>query len=116
MPSNLITPTDILKNDLHSVTLVDPEQHDVDAVIAFCQNSDLEFNVYVYTPNMDNLEWLNRAVEASDAVIVNSRTDNYNKLCLLKKTYYYGDKNYLENRNKIADPVRYFVSRLNSTK
>jgi hypothetical protein len=116
MDSNLVTPPDVVKNNLHSVTLVDPEKHDVDAVIKFCQYSDRAFNVYVYTPNMDNLDWLKSAVGASDAVIVNSRTENYKDLCLLSKTYYYGPKIYLENQNKLDDPLHYFAQQLESAK
>ena len=116
MDSNLITPPDILRNGLHSVTLVDPDQAEVDAVIKFCQYTSQPFNVYVYTPNMDNLIWLEQAVDASDAVIVNSRSNNYNHLCLQQKTFYYGPKNFLENPRKLDDPIQYFVANFKSDK
>ena len=116
MDSNLITPPDILDNGLHSVTLVDPEQQDVDAIIQFCQHSEMPFNIYVYTPNMENVEWLDRAVHISDAIIVNSRTNDYNQYCLLGKSYYYGPQNYAENQRKLVDPLHYFVSQLESAK
>lgn len=111
MDSNLITPPDILQNELHSVTLIDPEQQDVDAVVRFCQYSDTAFNVYVYTPNMDNSKWLADAVNASHAVIVNTQTDNYKDFCLLAKTYYYGPKNFVENQRKLNDPLHYFAAK-----
>jgi hypothetical protein len=110
MYSNLVTPPDIVNNGLHSVTLVDPEQADVDAVVRFCQFSNTAFNVYVYTPNMDNNKWLSDAVNASDAIIINTRTDDYQDLCLLAKTYYYGPKNYVENQRKLSEPLHYFAS------
>ena len=110
MDSNLITPPDIVHNGLHSVALIDPEQIDVDAVVRFCQFSDTAFNVYVYTPNMDNVNWLSGAVNASDAVIINTRTDHYQDLCLLDKTYYYGPKIFLENQKKLDDPLHYFAA------
>lgn len=110
MDSNLITPPDILDNGLHSVTIIDPEQHDVDAIIRFCQHSNTAFNVYVYTPNMDNIQWLSQAVNASDAIIINTRTDDYKDLCLLDKTYYYGPKNFVENQRKLDDPLHYFAA------
>lgn len=116
MLSNLVTPPDIVNNNLHSVLLVDPEQTDVDAVIRFCQYADTAYNVYVYTPNMDNLDWLDHAVQTSDAVIVNSRSHNFKHLCLLNKTYYYGDSVYLENQQKITDPLHYFAIQLQSDK
>ena len=116
MDSNLITPPDIVQNNSHSVMLVDPEQFEVDAVIKFCQYSSRPFNVYVYTPNMDNLVWLEQAANASDAVIVNSRSNNYNHLCLQKNTFYYGPKNFLENPRKLDDPLHYFVSHVNDNK
>lgn len=114
MHSNLITPPDIVHNDLHSVLIVDPDLNEIDDVIKFCQYSDINFNVYVYTPNMDNASWLAQAADASNTIIVNSRTDNYKDLCLLEKTYYYGEKNYLENQNKILDPLYYFAMYLNN--
>lgn len=116
MHSNLITPPDIVHNGLHSVTLVDPEKHDVDTVIKFCQYSDMAFNVYVYTPNMNNKDWLKNAVDASDAVIVNTTTSNYNDICLLQKCYYYGPKVYVENSRKLVDPVHYFAAQVESAK
>lgn len=116
MDSNLITPPDIVNNGFHSVILVDPEQSDVDAVIKFCQHCEKPFNVYVYTPNMDNYEWLSRAVEASDATIVNTRTENYKSFCLLDKTYYYGPKFYMENSRKLTDPLHYFAANIYNDK
>ncbi len=112
MVSNLVTPPDILTNHSHSVLLVDPDQSDLDAVIRFCQHTDDVFNVYVYTPNMDNLDWLDQAAQACDTVIVNSQTDSYRQLCLLDKTYYYGNRLYLENPRKILDPLHYFASQV----
>jgi len=116
MVSNLVTPPDIVNNGIHSVLLVDPEQADVDAVIRFCQYSDSVFNVYVYTPNMDDLGWLNQAVDSSDAVIVNTRTFNFRDICRLDKTYYYGDKVLLGNKKKLYDPLHYFAAHANSNK
>ena len=116
MVSNLITPPDIVSNDLHSVLLVDPEQPDLDAVIRFCQYADLAFNVYVYTPNMDNADWLNQTVDSSHAVIVNTRTLAYKDICSLEKTYYYGDTVLLGNQRKLSDPVHYFAIQVNSNK
>lgn len=109
MDSNLITPPDILDNGLHSITLIDPEQVEVDEIIRFCQHSDQAYNIYVYTPNMDNPTWLARAVNASNAIIVNTRSDNYKDLWLLDKTYYYGSRILVENPKKLIDPIHYFA-------
>lgn len=116
MVSNLVTPPDIVRNQMHSVLLVDPEQGDLDAVIKFCQYAEQTFNVYVYTPNMDNQEWLSQAADTSDAIIVNSRSEDFKDLCLLDKTYYYGHKHYLENQRKILDPLQYFAAQINRDK
>jgi hypothetical protein len=110
MVSNLVTPPDIVNDGTHSVLLVDPDQDELDAIIRFCQFSQRSFNVYVYTPNMNNFTWLAKAVDATDAVIINTRTDDYKDLCLLAKTYYYGPKNFIENQRKIADPLHYFAA------
>lgn len=112
MVSNLVTPPDLLDNESHSVLLVDPEQADLDAVIRFCQHTDQTFDVYVYTPNMNNRAWLDQAATVCDAIVVNSRSDNYKELCLLDKTYYYGDRIYLENNQKIHDPLQYFALKI----
>lgn len=116
MDSNLVTPPDIVSNNFTSVLLVDPEQTDLDAVIRFCQYADQVYNVYAYTPNMDDSTWLQQAVDACDTVIVNSRLDEFKHLCLLDKTYYYGDRMYLENPRKIADPLHYFATQENLNK
>jgi sugar/nucleoside kinase (ribokinase family) len=112
MVSNLVTPPDLVNNDLCSVLLVDPEQPELDAVVRFCQYADRAFNVYVYTPNMNNREWLDQAVAVCDAVVVNSKSNDYKDLCLLEKTYYYGDRIYLENDQKIHDPLHYFALKI----
>ncbi len=116
MDSNLITPPDIVSNDLHSVLLVDPDHDDLDAVIRFCQYSNQVYNVYAYTPNMDNITWLQQAVDTCDTIIVNSRLEDFKHLCILDKTYYYGDKLYLENTQRITDPLHFFAARENSNK
>lgn len=116
MDSNLITPPDILKNGLHSIVLIDPEQIEVDEIIRYCQHSFEAYNIYVYTPNMSNLEWLTQAVNACDAVIVNTRTDDYKYLWLLDKTYHYGPRILVENSKKLIDPVHYFVQNPQMTK
>ena len=116
MHSNLVTPPDIVTDNLLSVLLVDPDQSDLDAVVRFCQYSDQVYNVYAYTPNMDNITWLQQAVDACDTVIVNSRSDDFKHLCLLDKTYYYGDRLYLENPRRITDPLHFFAAQANSNK
>lgn len=110
MDSNLITPPDIVNNGLYSVTLVDPEQAEVDAIIRFCQHSDRAYNIYVYTPNMANIDWLTEAVNVSDVIIVNTRSDDYINMWLLDKTYYYGPRILVENPRKLADPMHYFAA------
>ena len=116
MVSNLVTPPDIVSNGLYSILIVDPEQSELDTVIKFCQYAEQAFNVHVYTSNMENSDWLSQAVAASDAVIVNSKSNNYKELCLLDKTYYYGDQFYLENPRKIPDPLHFFAAQVDSDK
>jgi hypothetical protein len=116
MVSNLVTPPDIVSNELHSVLLVDPDQSDLDTVIKFCQYSDQCFNVYVYTPNMDNQDWLAEAVNACNAVIVNTKTLEYKEICRLEKTFYYGSTVLIGNQKKLIDPVHYFLYSYNLNK
>lgn len=116
MDSNLVTPPDIVNNGLHSVLLVDPDQSDLDATIKFCQYSEQAFNIYVYTPNMDNTKWLTEAVDACHACIINTRSDDYRNLWLLDNTYYYGPRILLENPRRLRDPIHYFAEQLESAK
>jgi hypothetical protein len=65
---------------------------------------------------MDNLVWLEQAANTSDAVIVNSKTANYNHLCLKENTFYYGPRNFLENPRKLDDPLHYFIAHVKDDK
>ena len=116
MHSNLVTPPDIVSNQSHSILFVDPDQSDVDAAISFCQHSDKTFNIYVYTPNMNNLNWLTKAVNACDALVINTKSDDYRDLWLLDKTYYYGPKILVENSKRLDDPIQYFARVLEGDK
>ena len=116
MDSNLVTPPDFVENNALSVLLVDPDHAELDAVIRFCQYADQVYNVHVYTPNMDNLDWLQQAVDTCDTVIVNSRSSDFEHLCLLEKTHYYGDKIYSENPRQLTDPLHFFAVQANSNK
>lgn len=111
MLSNLITPPDLISNDLHSVLLIHPEKEELDLVIKFCQYSANAFNVYVYTCNMNNMIWVKDAIYRSNSIIINSQLywNEFKEVCPIEKTYYYGSQTFLENNKKLLDPLEYFT-------
>lgn len=116
MHSNVITPPDFVNDKLHTVTVVDASVEDVELLARMCEVSDEMYNIYLYRTEMDDTEWLNSAVDRSDAVIVNSDVlDNIN-LRGKEKTYYYGDKTFLVPATKINNPLEYFAFRQQSNK
>lgn len=112
MLSNLITPPDLVSNNFHSVLLIHPDNDELDLVIKFCQCSTNAFNVYVYTCNMNNMNWVNDAINLADSVIINSQLylNQFKNVCPIEKTYYYGPQTFLENNKKILDPLEYFTT------
>jgi hypothetical protein len=112
MYSNFITPPDFVNDSFHTVTVIDASISDVEILGKMCQGIDDSFNIYLYREEMHNLEWLDKAVSISDAIIVNTDAGNYNqKYCLTDKTYYYGSKTLASTANKVDTVFRYFAIR-----
>lgn len=110
MHSNLITPPDFVDESLHTVTLVNLTEHDIELVARMCAASDEMFNMYVYRTEMQDLPWLDRAVDISDAVILNCAVDfesNF-KICNMEKTHTLGFLTHVRNLNHVLD---YFENR-----
>ena len=111
MHSNFITPPDFVDETLHTVTVIDAASEEVELLGRMCEYSDESYNIYLYRSEMHNDEWLQQAVDLSDAVIVNTDNEQFRDLCLLQKTFYYGSKRFLENPRKIENPLHYFALR-----
>jgi|688.fasta_scaffold435670_3 hypothetical protein len=110
MHSNLITPPDFVKDSLHTVTLINLTENEIELVARMCAASDEMFNIYVYRTEMQDLTWLDRAVEISDAVILNCAVDfEYNfKVSNMEKTHTLDFPTHTQNLNHVLD---YFENR-----
>ena len=71
MYSNFVTPPDFVNDQLHTVTVVDGTLEEIELLGRMCQGSDESFNIYLYRSEMNDIKWLEQAVEHSDAVVVN---------------------------------------------
>ena len=113
MHSNFVTPPDTVAEPNHTVLLVDPVWSDLQAVAMICKTLVTDFNVYVYDAGMNDLDWLLKVASLSDAIIVNTETTacspNKDRLIDMPRTHYYGPKNFLSNKKRIANPQEYFI-------
>lgn len=109
MVSNLITFPDILDNSLHTVTIVDAFEDEIDLVVKMCEHSDDYYNIYVFNSNQDNnLPWLEKVVDISDAVIINLDNTSQEWLCKYPKTHYYSSTKFLIPNKKLDSILHYF--------
>lgn len=113
--SNIITPPDFINSNDHTVLLIDPEWHEIETLALFLNTAKEAFTIYTYREEMNDQVWLDRALQKSSAVIVNTINNNISTLkdrlvCNKEFTvYFYGDKNFLMNNKKINSPIEYFV-------
>lgn len=111
--SNIITPPDSPTEQYHSVLLIDPEWSELEDLTLFLKTSSTSYNVYLYKEEMQDEEWLDKIVKVADAVIVNTVQNEFSttkdKIANASATYYYGNKNFLMNTNKLSKPIDYFV-------
>ncbi len=114
MHSNFITPPDFVNEELHTVTVVDPSDDDVQLLIRMCQNSDEMYNIYLYSSDMLDKNWLEKSINQSDAVIVNLDCTEQQWLCGLEKVFYYSQNNYIIPAKKVDNVLHYFSNRINS--
>jgi hypothetical protein len=110
MHSNLITPPDFVDESLHTVTLINFTENDIELVARMCAASDEMFNVYVYRTEMQDLTWLDQVTEISDTVIINCSVNFKHtvKICNMEKTHTLGFPTHIRNLNHVLD---YFENR-----
>jgi hypothetical protein len=115
MHSNFITPPDFVTEDKHTVVIVNAAWEDVELVAKCCKTSDHEFNVYLYSEEMDNIAWLTKITSLANAIIVNDKNlENgliRGTLSNCTNCYYY-NRNTDSDRN-ILSPVEYFLQYTN---
>jgi len=121
MYSNFITPPDFIENDLHTILLIDPTEMEVQDTALICKNVGTDFNVYIYLEQYKDFEWLERAFNLSEAVIINTTSNELSKvkdqMVSHHKASYYGPKNFFGNNRRLT-PMEYLINyvRESSTK
>lgn len=65
MISNFITPPDFVE----TVLIIDAPETQVQALAAFLKGHDRPFNIYLYSHDMNNNDWLIAAYKKADTVL-----------------------------------------------
>ena len=111
--SNFVTPPDFVKDEFPSILIVDADWVDIEAIALWCKTSPVNLNIYIYSDIMLDEVWLGTAINLVETIIMNTQTSavDHVKKHLLKspKTWYYGDKTFLGNSQKINKPLEWFV-------
>ncbi len=111
MYSNYITPPDFVSEVKHTVTIVDALVDEIETLCKITENSNEDFNIYLYRSEMNNQAWLDQAVEKSEAVIINLNNSKQFDLCKRSNAYYYGPAVFLSPAIKINSLFEYFQKR-----
>jgi hypothetical protein len=109
MHSNFITPPDFVDEPLTTVTVINATLDEVELLARMCENTDPQYNMYLYRSEMNDREWLQKAIELSEATIINSATTDFDDLCDGENTYYYGDRELISRATKIPTILHYFT-------
>lgn len=110
MFSNIITPPDFIDNDLHTITILNCDDKDIELLYHACKYLDRSINVYLYRSAMNDTVWLNTAIDRSHYIVVNDIDDNFNELLFKENVFYYGIKNYISPAIKINGVLDYFAT------
>lgn len=110
---NFVTPPDFVEDQFPSVLIIDADWNDIDSIALWCKTAPVNLNVYIYSDIMLSEVWLAQAINNSDTIIMNtasSAVDHIKKeLLKAQNVWYYGDKNFLANKQKLETPLDYFV-------
>lgn len=115
MHSNFVTPPDFVDAKNHTITVVDATADQIDMLVHACRHSDQDYNVYLYNTAMNDRDWLNRAIDLSDAVLINVHDNTYRDFFDLEKVYNFGPR-LLVNPRKLSYPAQYFALHIQSNK
>lgn len=120
MTTNFITPPDFVEDANHSILLIDVDPVDVETLAFLCAGHDEAFNVYLYSVELDDVNWLTKAAGQVDAIVVNTANTDLSPIKDLfvgsEKTYHYGPKNFLNNDRKYTNVLEYFINRAHERK
>lgn len=105
MYSNLITPPDFVSDDFENIVIVNFDQDDIELLGRYLMSADISYNIYVYKSEMDDVEWLNKAIKLSKNVIINcsKKFDLNLDLCSLENSYTVGLPTHKNNVNSILN-------------
>jgi hypothetical protein len=111
--SNFVTPPDFVDDNFPSVLIIDADWNDIDTLALWCKTAPLNLNVYIYSDIMLDEIWLAQAINSVDTIILNTANSavDHIKKQLLKapNVYYYGNKSFLANKQKIESPMDFFI-------
>jgi hypothetical protein len=116
MHSNFITPPDFVDEQLPNITVVNATPSQVEMLARMCSENDEQYNIYLYHSEMNDMDWLNSAIERSEAVVTHTIDPNLDSICLINKTYYYGDRIIITDATEVHNLLHYFEMRKNQTK
>lgn len=109
MFSNIITPPDIIDNDLHTITVINCDEKDIELLYHACKYLDRSINVYLYRSAMEDMAWVNDAIDRSNHIVVNDIDTKFSELLMKENVFYYGTKNYVSPAVKINGILDYFT-------
>jgi hypothetical protein len=113
--TNIITPPDFIRNNLYTITIIDPEWSEIEDLSFLLKTTDESFNIYIYRhADMNDTDWLAEAILRSSTLIVNTVDNAISKMkdsiaASSPKVYYYGHKNFSMNKQRIEKPIDYFT-------
>ena len=111
--TNFVTPPDFVQEDKYTVLLIDVSSFDVEQLAIWCKEAPIDFNIYLYSHDMEDIDWLRLAYARSKSVIINTEftplTPVKDRLVSDPKVWYYGPKNFVTNRSVIRYPAEFFV-------
>lgn len=111
--SNFVTPPSFVDDQFPSVLIIDADWNDIDNLALWCKTAPVNLNIYIYSDIMLDEIWLARAINSVETIIMNtanSAVDHVKKeLLKAPNVWYYGDKSFLANKQKIENPIEYFI-------
>lgn len=116
MHSNFITPPDFVDEDLETITIINAELDEIESLARLCENTDPQYNIYLYRSEMNDREWLYKAMQLSKTVIIRSVDPSLDYICDDEKTIYYGDRILISRAPKILNLLHFFVNNLVESK
>ena len=111
--SNFITPPSFVEDQFPSILIIDADWNDVDSLAIWCKTAPTSLNIYIYIDTMLDEEWLVKAINKSENIIVNLETSavDHIKKQLIKapNVWYYNAPTFLGNNRKLTGVMDYFA-------